>query len=525
MSGTEADGHRRGGETGRKSQVPTNPELATTPQNSPPQQPNRSQWAGSPRVIPESAKDHPGLPANDVTVRGVTRHHQGVDQRENLLPATREGVAEFSDEQTGPIPTVPAPPATHQSVTNAGDMPAVELTSPRTDPIPLSGILAAQPLTPAQYDVPGVRKGSWDSRWPIDGADPASIPEAEKKFKTPKPWWRKAINVAILLAVIAISLIVLQGKLPSLSSIGSALSSAIWWWILAAGAATVASVSLFADQQRQLLIAFDTRITRRRATAITYASTAITNSVPAGAAVSAGFSFKQYRAAGATRSTAATVMVLSGLISAITLVLMYFLVLSLSAATPFITLIAQNTTIAIVVGVLLAGLAALILRRVINGPKENTDEIPTPRLDRFERRWPRIAGVARDGLETLRQAQNVRVRDWVWAITATMGKWTLEGICLLTCALAFGIRIDLLQLGVLYLSVQLVRQIPLTPGGIGPVETALLVGLVATGAGHGAAAAAVLIYRVLSAWLIIPVGFALLAEMKRRDARNGVIVS
>ncbi len=525
MTDAEADDHRGGNETGRESQLPLHAAEAATTQKWQPQQPNRPQWAGSPRVIPESAKDHPGLPANDVTVRGVTRHHQGVDQRENVRPATREGVAEFSDAQTGPIPTVFARAPINEAVTKTGEMPMAESASPRTDPIPLSSILAGQPTAPTKYDETGVRKGSWDSRWPIDGADPASIPEAEKKFKTHKPWWRQAINVAILLAIIAISLILLQGKLPSLSSIGNALSSAIWWWILAAGAATVASISLFADQQRQLLIAFDTRITRRRATAITYASTAITNSVPAGAAVSAGFSFKQYRAAGASRSTAATVMVLSGLISAITLVLMYFLVLSLSAATPFITLIAQNTTIAIVVGVLLAGLAALILHRAISGPKENTDEIPTPRLDRFERRWPRIAGFARDGLETLRQAQNVGVRDWVWAIAATMGKWTLEGICLLTCALAFGIRIDLLQLGVLYLSVQLVRQIPLTPGGIGPVETALLIGLVATGAGHGAAAAAVLIYRVLSAWIIIPIGFALLAEMKRRDARNGVIVS
>ncbi len=507
---------------GEKPPIPPHEMQSARQRNESPPRPNRPLWAELPRDAPESVRDHPGLPANDVTVRGPTRHHQGVDQRENLFPATHEDIAEFSAAQTGPIPIAFAGFTANTSAQKPGLADEPEFPSPRTDPIHLGSNLAGYGMAQAKYDEPEARKGTWDSRWPVDGADPASIPESEKSVKTRKPWWRKAINVGILLAVIAISLIVLQGKLPSLSSIGRAIGSATWWWILAAGAATVASISLFADQQRQLLIAFDTKITRRRATAITYASTAITNSVPAGAAVSAGFSFKQYRAAGATRSTAATVMVLSGLISAITLVLMYFLVLSLSAATPFITLLAQNTTIAIVVGVLLAGLAGLILRRVIKGPKEITDEIPTPRLDRFERRWPRVAGVARDGLETLRQAQNVGVRDWVWSIAATMGKWTLEGVCLLSCALAFGIHIDLLQLGVLYLSVQLVRQIPLTPGGIGPVETALLIGLVATGAGHGAAAAAVLIYRVLSAWIIIPIGFALLAEMRRRDARNAV---
>jgi hypothetical protein len=54
--------------------------------------------------------------------------------------------------------------------------------------------------------------------------------------------------------------------------------------------------------------------------------------------------------------------------------------------------------------------------------------------------------------------------------------------------------------------VQIVRQAPLTPGGMGLIEASLLAGLVAAGAGRSDAAAVVIIYRVLSCWLILPIG-------------------
>ncbi|WP_164479073.1 lysylphosphatidylglycerol synthase transmembrane domain-containing protein [Nakamurella antarctica] len=401
---------------------------------------------------------------------------------------------------------------------SAAPIEAAPIEAPDT---PLEGNSSAPQgtfLEPAPN--PAIRKGSWDDRWPVDGASPASTPPTDPQARAAKPAWRKCLNIIIVVAAVAVVFFVLRGKLPSLASIGAALQKARWEWIVVAAICTAASISLFAEQQRQLLKAFETRITRRRTTAITYASTALTNSLPAGAAVSAGFSFNQYRAAGASRATAATVMVLSGLISIATLVLLYLVVLSATAATSFITLVTENRALIIVIAVIFVVLVAVILRRAIRGPASLDGIRSTPRLDQFEIKWPKIAGIIRDGRETLRQAKHVKFKEWMWAILATSGKWALEGVCLLMCCLAFDIQIDLLQLAGLYLSVQLVRQIPLTPGGIGPVETALLVGLLTYGAGYGTATAAVLIYRVLSAWIIIPIGFALLAEMKRRDARR-----
>ena len=67
----------------------------------------------------------------------------------------------------------------------------------------------------------------------------------------------------------------------------------------------------------------------------------------------------------------------------------------------------------------------------------------------------------------------------------------------------------------LYLGVQIVRQVPLTPGGVGVIDTAFVAGLTAAGATAVTATAAVLVYRLISCWLIIPIGGATGLALRR----------
>ena len=60
---------------------------------------------------------------------------------------------------------------------------------------------------------------------------------------------------------------------------------------------------------------------------------------------------------------------------------------------------------------------------------------------------------------------------------------------------------------------------PLTPGGVGVVDTALVAGLTAAGATAVTAAAAVLIYRLISCWLLLPAG-GLAAVLLRRGVHR-----
>jgi putative heme transporter len=94
----------------------------------------------------------------------------------------------------------------------------------------------------------------------------------------------------------------------------------------------------------------------------------------------------------------------------------------------------------------------------------------------------------------------------VLALTHATVNWSLDFACLAATATALNIDVSLVRLATVYFTVQLVRQIPISPGGMGVVEVALLAGLVSAGATQGPAAAAMLVYRLLSCWIIIPIG-------------------
>ncbi len=407
-----------------------------------------------------------------------------------------------------------------------GDQPdlasaAAGLPTPPGPPTPGDPLSGAS--EPARRPTRATR---WDKSWPKDPAAPGQTvePEEETSPKT-KSQWRTPLRLAGLLIMLVIIAIALKGKLPKPLEIWNAIGTAQWAWVFVGVVAMAVSIFAFAEQQKQLLEAFDTTVGRRRIVVITLGGTALTNSLPAGAAVAAAFSFTQYRQSGANRSTAATVMVLSGLLSVGSLALLYFLVIGAATATPFISLVTGNPLVAVLIVLALVGLILLLLRRIIAGTPDEISDEPTPRLDRWEGRWPRIGALARDGLETFRQARLVRIKYLSLAIGWSVVKWATEAVCLLVSCWAFGIHIDLVAMSVIYLSVQLVRQIPFTPGGIGLVEASLLAGLVSAGALHGPAGAAVLVYRLLSAWMIIPIGFALLAELKRRDAKRSALLT
>jgi hypothetical protein len=66
---------------------------------------------------------------------------------------------------------------------------------------------------------------------------------------------------------------------------------------------------------------------------------------------------------------------------------------------------------------------------------------------------------------------------------------------------------------------QIVASLPLIPGGIGLVEGSLAVILVAYGAHRAPALAVVLVYRFLTFWLVITIGWIAIAVIEWRVRR------
>jgi uncharacterized membrane protein YbhN (UPF0104 family) len=323
-------------------------------------------------------------------------------------------------------------------------------------------------------------------------------------------WWR----LALLGAGIVLAAVELRGHLPNPASTWAALRHAGPGWLLAAVVLQVVSMGAFAEQQRQLLAGFGVRMAATASLAVSYARSAMATALPAGSAVSAGYAFRQYRSHGATQPVAAAVMLLSGVASVTGLAALYAGDL-LAWTSP------SMRTLAIAVAAV--AVAVLALSRV-RGVPPTPASITTPEGANGQRpaapgRSVRLGRMLR---HTAVLARTVPARRWLAVIALAALNWLTDLACLLAAVHAVGLSVPARTVAIAYLAAQLIRQIPATPGGIGVIEASLIVALTTAGAAQAPAAAAVLVYRLLSCWSILPIGLICWTTQKtpgRRLAR------
>jgi uncharacterized protein (TIRG00374 family) len=90
--------------------------------------------------------------------------------------------------------------------------------------------------------------------------------------------------------------------------------------------------------------------------------------------------------------------------------------------------------------------------------------------------------------------------------------------CLYASVLAFGGSVALASVAVVYLTGSAIGSAVPTPGGVGAVEAALSAGLTAAGMPGAEAIGAVLLFRLATFWLPVPIGWAAMNYLQRRDA-------
>jgi uncharacterized protein (TIRG00374 family) len=249
--------------------------------------------------------------------------------------------------------------------------------------------------------------------------------------------------------------------------------------------------------------------------AITLAGTALSISMPAGPAVSTAFTIREYQRGGATREASAASAIVSGLASIGGLALLYVGGgLALLARSPDGLLNWRPLAIVVVMAAVTTA-AILAGRRLARRPARDRSGDPEPanRVTRTLQSLLRAAG------DAWRAGAGLRAGDWVSALVYATVKWLTDLLCLVAVAEALHLPVGVATMAGIYLSVQIVRQVPLTPGGVGVVETALVAGLTAAGATVVGATAAVLVYRVLSCWVLIPIGGAAAVALRRQRAR------
>jgi uncharacterized membrane protein YbhN (UPF0104 family) len=88
-------------------------------------------------------------------------------------------------------------------------------------------------------------------------------------------------------------------------------------------------------------------------------------------------------------------------------------------------------------------------------------------------------------------------------------------LCLAACVAAFGRSVPIAGIAVVYLTGSAIGSVVPTPGGLGAVEAALTAGLTATGLPGAVAVSSVLLFRLLTFWFPVPVGWVALTYLER----------
>ncbi len=326
-------------------------------------------------------------------------------------------------------------------------------------------------------------------------------------------FWRPFRTVAGFV-LLGVACWVIAGKTSELSGAGAFLSQLRWPWLALGGGAELGSFLALATVQRALLRAGEIRPRLRRMTTITFAGSSIQAALPVGAAFAGVYVFRQYQLIGADEVLAGWVVIATGTVAFAALAALAGVGLALAAST--------GTTFDLVGAIV--GVVFLAFLVVIVWVKRADAFRLAGRGVAVAERWAhRPAGQFSKPLgkvlERMRAVAPTR-REWVSAMMAGLSYWVADCGCLAFAFLAVGAPVPWQGLLLAYCAAQLAVNLPITPGGLGVVEGSLTVALVAFGGGRAPVVAAVLLYRLISFWLPLPVGagcYVVLARKRRRQ--------
>jgi putative heme transporter len=111
-------------------------------------------------------------------------------------------------------------------------------------------------------------------------------------------------------------------------------------------------------------------------------------------------------------------------------------------------------------------------------------------------------------------------RDLTHAVSSAFRNWTLDMACLVFSIRAAGVHVPWWGIILAWAAGAGGSSLNLTPGGLGVVEAALTGALVALGVPSGPALTAVLVYRGITFWLAIAIGWTAYWRLSHRHQRT-----
>ena len=313
-------------------------------------------------------------------------------------------------------------------------------------------------------------------------------------------WWPVMRWVAGL-GILAVALDVLSSHTGELSTVGTVFTHLRWWWLLPALGAEAASVLSFVGLATRLLAAGGLRPPLVPLAGVTLASQALSNSVPAGPAAALVYGFRWYRRLGADDTLASWALVGTTVFAALSLALLAGIGLVL-ATDQGASLNLVPAVLGALVGTLVLG-ALFVYERPLEVVARWALEISGRLFGRPRGDHERQVIVLLERLSRVRLSTPGALEIVGWGFM----NWLFDCICFALAFLATGSPVPWKGLLLAYGAGQLAANLPITPGGLGVVEGSITIALAYFGGGTAADIAAVLVYRLISFWLVLFIGW------------------
>ncbi|MCW2541790.1 MAG: hypothetical protein JWN95_3515 [Frankiales bacterium] len=329
---------------------------------------------------------------------------------------------------------------------------------------------------------------------------------------------RRRVLAAALAALLVSELVAVE---PYIGRTGNWLRHPNLWWLAAAITVELTSMATFGQMQHRMLRAAGGQISRRKIAAMTYAANAVGMTLPAGTAISSGYTFRRLRAWGASAPSASFTLISSGVLSTSS-----FALIALAAAVTFGAAQASPAVLVISVIVMAGVLTAL---RMLSHRPELSVRIGTHLFSVANRLRRRPATTGIEGIHKYLgelSAIRPRTRDWALGLALATSSWAADLLCLFACAKAIGLNGPTLTLIVTsYLAGMSVSGLSLVPAGLGIVDAAMVLTLGDSGVPVATAAAVVLLYRLVSLAFIVTIGWSVWLLTRRHDRHASVEAS
>jgi uncharacterized protein (TIRG00374 family) len=243
---------------------------------------------------------------------------------------------------------------------------------------------------------------------------------------------------------------------------------------------------------------------------IDLAAAAIAHVIPAGTLGSAGIGYRLFTAEGIKGNDAAVMMATKGLGS--TVVLNVLLWLSLVVSIPLAGFHPIYVTVAVIGAVLLLAIGALTFGLTHGVGRASRilhvvgDRIPGLTGERLEQGLREASA----SLSALARDRRTMVRSLTWAAA----NWLLDAGSLWCFVAAFGRFVNPVELFAAYGIANVAGVLPITPAGLGVVDSVAPLLLVSFGVTRSVATLGVLGWRLVNFWLPIPAGAAAYVSLK-----------